>query len=257
MKFKEIKLKLKEEKYLDWKIFFSQTESSAMTLGKMILDGNYKIKKVYKDTNRNYVAQIEIENKNYILKEFRSEVIIPQRRVQTLLKKGEALSTLINTIEAIELGIKELVKPIVALVNKNLTIKQSYLLMEYVEGEKISSIEDIDKIMELVEKIHKDKIYHGDLNTSNFIKEGNKIRILDTQSKKEKIGNFKRWYDIFTLENDLLVKELNYNVKEKYYLKEKNIWFYLAYLLKNFKNTKLIKKIKAKKKELRKKGWKI
>ena len=244
MKFKEIKLKLKEEKYLDWKIFFSQTESSAMTLGKMILD-------------RNYVAQIEIENKDYILKEFRSEVIIPQRKIQTLFKKGEALSTLINTTEAIESGIGELVKPIVALVKKKLTIKQSYLLMEYVEGEKISSIEDIDKIMELVEKIHKNKIYHGDLNTSNFIKEKNKIRILDTQGKKEKIGSFKRWYDIFTLENDLLVELLNYNVREKYYLKEKDIWFYLAYLLKNFKNTKLIKKIKAKKKELRKKGWKI
>lgn len=250
-------MKLKEEKYLDWKIFFSQTESSAMTLGKMILDGNYKIKKVYKDTNRNYVAQIEIKNKDYILKEFRSEIIIPQRKIQTLLKKGEALSTLINTTEAIELGIEELVKPIVALVKKKITIKQSYLLMEYVEGKKISSIEDIDKIMELVEKIHKNKIYHGDLNTSNFIKEKEKIRILDTQSKKEKIGSFKRWYDIFTLENDLLVKELNYNVSDKYYLKEKNIWFYLAYLLKNFKNTKLIKKIKSKKKELRKKGWKI
>lgn len=257
MKFKEIKLKLKEEKYLDWKIFFSQTENSAMTLGKMILDGNYKIKKVYKDTKRNYVAQIEIGNKNYILKEFRSEVIIPQRKIQTLFKKGEALSTLINTTEAIEIGIEELVKPIVALVKKKLTIEQSYLLMEYVEGEKISSIEDIDKIMELVEKIHKNKIYHGDLNTSNFIKERNKIRILDTQGKKEKVGKFKRWYDIFTLENDLLVKELNYNVRDKYYLKEKNIWFYLAYLLKNFKNTKLIKKIKSKKKELRKKGWKI
>lgn len=257
MKFKEIKLKLKEEKYLDWKIFFSQTESSAMTLGKMILDGNYKIKKVYKDTNRNYVAQIEIKNKDYILKEFRSEVIIPQRKIQTLFKKGEALSTLINTTEAIELGIRELVKPIVVLVKKKLTIKQSYLLIEYIEGTKISTIEDIDKIMELVEKIHKNKIYHGDLNTSNFLKEENKIRILDTQGKKEKIGSFKRWYDIFTLENDLLVELLNYNVREKYYLKEKDVWFYLAYLLKNFKNTKLIKKIKAKKKELRKKGWKI
>lgn len=250
-------MKLKEEKYLDWKIFFSQTENSAMTLGKMILDGNYKIKKVYKDTKRNYVAQIEIENKNYILKEFRSEIIIPQRKIQTLFKKGEALSTLINTTEVIELGIEELVKPIVALVKKKLTIEQSYLLMEYVEGVKISTIEDIDKIMELVEKIHKNKIYHGDLNTSNFIKEGNKIRILDTQGKKEKIGSFKRWYDIFTLENDLLVKELNYNVRDKYYLDKKDIWVYLAYLLKNFKNTKLIKKIKAKKKELRRKGWKI
>ena len=204
------------------------------------------------------MAQVEIKNKNYILKEFRSEVIIPQRKIQTLFKPGEAVSTFLNTTEAIERGIKEIVKPIVVLVKrKGMMIEKSYLLMEYIEGEKISSIEDINKIMKLVEKIHKLKIYHGDLNTSNFLKENNEIRILDTQGKKEKIGSFKRWYDIFTLENDLLVKELNYNVKDKYYLKEKDIWFYLAYLLKNFKNTRMIKKIKAKKKELRKKGWKI
>lgn len=250
-------MKLEEKNYLDWKIFFFHVRKNAIRLGEIILEDKYKIKKVFKDTERNYVAQIEIENKYYILKEFRSEVIIPQRKIQTLLKKGEALSTLINTTEAIELGIKELVKPIIALVKKRGTIKKSYLLMEYIEGKKISTIEDIDKIMNLVEKMHKLGVYHGDLNTSNFIKEGNKVRILDTQGKKEKIGNFKRWYDILTLENDNLVKELNYNVRKNYYLEEKDVWFYLAYLLKNFKNIKLVKKIKAKKKELRRKGWKI
>ena len=248
---------MKNKKYLEWQIYFLEEENNTEILGELILNNKYIIKKVFKDTERNYVAQIEIENKYYILKEFRSEIIIPQRRIQTLLKKGEALSTLINTDEARKGGITEIVKPIIALIKKKGIIRQSYLLMEYIEGEKISTIEDIDKIMNLVEKMHKNGIYHGDLNTSNFIKEGNKIRILDTQSKKEKIGSFKRWYDIFTLENDLLVKELNYNVRKKYYLKEKDIWFYLAYLLKNLKNTKLIKKIKAKKKELRKKGWKI
>lgn len=250
-------MKLEEKKYLDWKIFFLQAENKAEVLGKRILENDYKIKKIFKDTKRNYVAQIEIENKNYILKEFRSEIIIPQRKIQTLFKLGEAVSTLVNTTKAIEKGIEEMVKPIVALVKRKGTIKQSYLLMEYIAGEKISTTDDIDKIMKIVEKMHKNKIYHGDLNTSNFIKTEDKIRILDTQGKKEKIGKFKRWYDIFTLENDLLVKELNYNVREKYYLEEKDMWFYLAHLLKNFKNTKLIKKIKAKKKELRKKGWKI
>lgn len=257
MRFEEFKLKLEEEKYLEWKIFFLQTEYEALALGKKVLSNQYKIKKIFKDTKRNYVAQVEIDNKNYILKEFRSEIIIPQRKIQTLFKKGEAVNTLINTNKAIELGIKEIVKPIVALVKKSGTIKQSYLLMEYVSGEKISTVEDIDKIMKLTEKMHRNKIYHGDLNTSNFIKVNNEIRVLDTQGKTEKIGNFKRWYDIFTLENDLLVQELNYNVREKYYLENRDIWFYLARLLKNFKNTKLIKKIKAKKKELRKKGWKI
>lgn len=250
-------MKLEEKEYLDWKIFFFESKNSVVDLGKLILDNNYIVKKVIKDTKRNYVAQIKIKNKNYILKEFRSELIIPQRRIQTIFKLGEALSTLINTRKAIESGMSELVTPILALVKKKGTIKKSYLLMEYIAGEKILSTEDINKIMKLTEKMHKLKIYHGDLNTSNFIKEGDNIRILDTQAKQEKIGRFKRWYDIFTLENDLLVKELNYNVREKYYLKEKDIWFYLAYLLKNFKNTKLVKKIKEKKKKLREKGWRI
>ena len=250
-------MELEEKKYLEWQIYYLKNKEDMEILGELILNNKYKIKKVFKDTERNYVAQIEIENKYYILKEFRSEIIIPQRKIQTFFKFGEALSTLINTKKAIDLGISELVNPNLALVKKKGTIKKSYLLMEYVKGEKISTIEDIDKIMNLVEKMHKIGIYHGDLNTSNFLKENGEVRILDTQSKKEKIGRFKRWYDIFTLENDLLVKELNYNVREKYYLKEKDIWFYLAYLLRNFKNTRLVKKIKEKKKKLREKGWKI
>lgn len=57
-------------------------------LGKKIVDKQYEELEVYKNTERNYVAKIEVEGKKYILKSPKSETIIPQRRVQTLIKNG-------------------------------------------------------------------------------------------------------------------------------------------------------------------------
>ena len=115
-------------KYEDWEIY---SPKSNIKLGKLVLDKEYKVVKVLKDTNRNYVAVILIENKKYILKGFRSEVIIPQRRIQTIFKKGEALTTLENGLEAIDDGITELVKPLVAIIKKKLFIEESFLIMDY------------------------------------------------------------------------------------------------------------------------------
>lgn len=224
--------------------------------GKKIVDENYKIIKILKNTKRNYVAIIEIENKKYILKEFRSEVVIPQRKIQTILKKGEAINTLINGIEAIEEGIVELVKPLVAVVKKKLMIEKSYLLMEYIDGENLKTIEDIDEVIKIIKKVHLLGRYHGDLNTSNFIKNKGKIIILDTQMKKEKKIFFKRAYDIFTLKEDLLVKFLNYDIEKKYKI-PKGIFPFLAKFIKNLKKTKFINKIREIKSKLREKGIKI
>ena len=129
--------------------------------------------------------------------------------------------------------------------------------MECVEGNSIKSISDIDEIMEIVNKLHKIKIYHGDLNTSNFIKSLNGIKIIDTQGKKESLFYFKRWNDLFIMKNDLLVIEKEYKVEEKYYKKNKDFSYYVILLIRKIKKLKFIEKIKSKKKELRKKGWKI
>jgi len=111
--------------------------------------------------------------------------------------------------------------------------------------------------MEIVNKLHKRKIYHGDLNTSNFIKSLNGIKIIDTQGKKEKFFYFKRWNDLFIMKNDLLVIEKEYKVEEKYYKKNKDFSYYVILLIRKIKKLKFIEQLKSKKKELRKKGWKI
>lgn len=250
-------MKVLNSKYKNWNIYYAGNDEEGNLLGKSIIDQKYNIKKILKDGKRNFVAVIEIKNKNYILKEIKSEIIIPQRKIQTFFKKGEALSTLCNGLEAIEAGIHELVLPITAVVKKKIFIEKSYILMEYINGEKLTNERDVDKVIEIIKKVHAVNRYHGDLNTSNFIKIGSKIKMLDTQMKKEKWSWFKKNYDILTLKEDLLVLELKYDIEKNYKIKKLRISFMLAYLIKKIKKSKIINILRKYKKELREKGYRI
>ena len=250
-------MKILNSKYKEWNIYYPNNEDELINLGKSVIDNNYFIEKILKDGKRNYVAIISIDGKKYILKEFRSEIIIPQRKIQTYFKKGEALTTLENGLESIEQGIFELVKPITAIVKKKKSIEKSYLLMEYLLGQQLQMTEDIDKVIEIIKKVHKINRYHGDLNTSNFIKIDNEIKMLDTQMKKETFFSFKKYYDILTLKEDLLVISLNYDVESNYKIRKLAVSFILAFLLKKLKKLKIVNIIRKLKKDLREKGWKI
>lgn len=250
-------MKIKKYLYKEYKIYFPEEKLEREELGKSIIDNNFKTIKILKDTKRNYVAIIEIENKKYILKEFRSEVVIPQRKIQTFLKIGEALRTLINGLSAFEEGIDELVEPLLAIVKKKIFIEKSFLLMEYIDGDILRTKEDIDKVIEIIKKVHGLGRYHGDLNTSNFIKVNDSLKIIDTQMKKEKIWNFKKIYDIFTLKEDLLVKMLNYHIENNYVIENKRISYMFVFIVKKIKRSNLIEKFREFKKKMRKKGWKI
>lgn len=248
-------MKLKNKKYKKYEIYYY--EDKFLNISKDIIDKKYQIVKIYKDTVRNYVAKISLKNEEYVLKSPKAENVIPQRKILSAFKLGEALTTLKNVKEAEEKEITEFVKIYAAIVKRNILIQESYILMENIEGEILRTEEDIDKVLEIIAKLHKNNIYHGDLNTSNFIKNNNEIKIIDSQAKQEKYLNFKKWYDIFTLEEDLLVLSLHYKIKEKYNFLKKDIGYYTALFLKKFKNISAIKKIKRIKKRLRQKGWKI
>lgn len=240
--------------YKEFKIYYKNEENKK--IAEAVLDKNYKVVKEYKNTERNYVAKIEISDKFYVLKSPKAETIIPQRKIQTIFKKGEGLTSFINIDRAKNMGLDFFIEPLAVIVKRGLFLKESFILMEYIEGDIIRTIEDIDKIMEMVEEIHKKGIYHGDLNTSNFIKTENGIKIIDTQAKKERFWHFKRAYDILTLKNDLLVLEREYEVEKKYKVK-RDLGYMLAYTVKNFKKLPLVEKIRGLKVKLRNKGWKI
>ena len=246
-----------KESYDKWKVYFPEGKNNYKDLGLNIINNDYIIENIFKDTERNYVALVKVKGKRYILKEFKSEIIIPQRKIQTLFKIGEALTTLKNGTIAKEKGLYELVTPLVAIVKRSLFIEQSFLLMEYIEGQKLNTINDINEVIAITKKIHFLHRYHGDLNTSNFIKTEKGLKILDTQMKKDTFFSFNRARDLLVLKEDLLVIELQLDVEALYPTMSKNICYKIGKIFRRIKKMKIIEKIKKQKKMLRKKGWKI
>lgn len=245
---------IKNMRYRDFKIYYKDECNKA--LAQKVLDQKYIVIDEYKNTERNYVAKIEIDKKFYVLKSPKAETVIPQRKVQTIFKKGEGLTSFKNIDYAKSIGLDFFIEPLAVMVKKGIFLQESFILMEYVDGKLIRTVEDIDIIMDMVKKIHEKGIYHGDLNTSNFIKTKSGIKIIDTQAKREKLWHFKRAYDILTMKNDLLVLEREYEV-EKDYKVQRDIGYLLAYVIKNFKRLPIVEKIRGLKVKLRNKGWKI
>ena len=237
---------LRQAEYKGFNIFYY--EDKYMKVGKKIIENDYKTIKILKDTKRNYVSAIEIDGNNYIVKEPRNEYIIPQRKLMSFFKKGEALTTLININKLINIyKIKEYVKPLIAITKrKNGMIVYSLLLMEKVIG---TEERNLGILVNLMKKIHKKGFYHGDFNPSNFLNSNGKIFILDTQGKKMFFGNYRAHYDMLTMKMD--------SYKEMEYPYSKNIFYYFALFMKKIKKLPLVEKIKKYKKRLREKGWKI
>ena len=237
---------LLEEKYKGFFIF--AYDKFYINIGKNIIDREYKEINIFKNTKRNYVSEIQINNISYIFKEPRNEYIIPQRKFFTLFKKGEALTNLINVNQSIsEDNLTEYTKPFLAIVKrKNGMISYSALIQEKIN---INDSRELNKMVEVTKKIHSKGYYHGDCNPSNFITSKDEVKILDTQAKKMRFGNYRAHYDMLTMKLD--------SYQEMEYPYKKNIFYYLAIFMKKIKKLRIIKIIKKKKKELREKGWKI
>lgn len=237
---------LLEEKYKKYSLF--AYDKFFIEIAKNIINKEYKELNIFKNTKRNYVSEIQINNINYIFKEPRNECVIPQRKFFTLFKKGEALTTLINVNKAIsEDNLTEYAKPFLAIVKrKNGMICYSAFIQEKINME---TDRNLDKMIEITKKIHSKGYYHGDCNPSNFITSKDEIKILDTQAKKMGFGNYRAHYDILTMKMD--------SYQDMEYPYKKNVFYYLALFVKKFKKLKFIEKIKEKKKKLREKGWKI
>ncbi len=237
---------LLEEKYKEYSLF--AYDKIFIEIGKNIIDKKYKELNILKNTKRNYVSEIQIDNTSYIFKEPRNEYIIPQRKIFTLFKKGEALTTLINVYKAIiNDNLIEYAKPLLAIVKrKNGMICYSALIQEKIN---INDSRELNKMVEATKKIHSKGYYHGDCNPSNFMTSKNEVKILDTQAKKMIFGNYRAHYDMLTMKMD--------SYQEMEYPYKKNIFYYFAIFMKKIKKLKFIRKIKEKKKKLREKGWKI
>ena len=230
--------KLIEKKYKGYNLY--SFEEKYIEICKKILDKDYTTIKELKNTPRNYVSLIEINGERYVYKEPRNEYKLIQRKIMTIVKKGEALNTLVNVNEVMDLGIESLAKVYCAVNRREKRmINFSFLLMEWIE---VSEGNNWDTnifnmgIEELI-KIHNLGYYHGDFNPSNILKtKDNRGILIDTQLKRIGFTKYKAHYDMITLQYDSW-REMEYPYK-------KDIIYWLAYGVKRFKRLSLIRKIK-------------
>lgn len=239
-----------ENKYKNFNIY--TYNKKYINLAQLIIDKEYSIVSKLKDTPRNFVAIIKIGNKKYVLKEPRNEYRIPQRQFFSFFKDGEALASLKNINKLIyKYNFKEFVEVFLAVnKRKNGFIVDSFILMEFVDGEIKNDSHHKDIAINLMKSIHNKHIYHGDFNPSNFIfNKKNDIKILDTKGDSFWFGNYRAHYDMITMWYD--------SYDDMIYPYPKNFFYYLAFTLKILKRNPLLQKIKLYKKKLRDKGWKI
>ncbi len=234
------------EKVADYRIFFYDEKYADFL--RVVAENRFKVIKEYKNTQRNYVVLVEYGKDSYVLKSPRNEFRIPQRKILTLLKHGEAVSTLKNINRLFEKGFQGFALPVGAVVKRKCgMISESHLIFEVAHGK--SAVINRDVAVEATKKMHQYGVYHGDCNPSNFIITETGVKIIDTQAKKMWLGNYRAHYDMLTMKMD--------SYEDMEYPYNKNFWYFMALFVKKLKRNKIIAKIKKNKKILRDKGWKI
>lgn len=208
--------------------FYYADEKDLKILEKVSKE-EFKIKKEFKNSERNYVADIVIDNQNYILKDNKNEYKKFFNIVKKIFLNSDGVQILKNSIEVKEEGFNNFAKIIGVIEERKFRIlKKSFIIMEKVEGRICEEDFLKDKAIEVVKKLHTIKRYHGDCNPYNFIEEkkSKEVKIIDSKMKKMILGNYRAHYDMFTMQLDSYS-----NMKYPY---QKNIFYWIAFFIKKY-----------------------
>lgn len=190
----------------------------------------FKIKKEFKNSERNYVAEIVIDNQSYILKDNKNEYKKFFNIIKKIFLNSDGVQILKNSISAKEEGFNNFAKMIGVIEKRKFRIlKKSLIILENIEGKICEEDFLKDKALEVIKKLHTIGRYHGDCNPYNFIKEkkSKEVKIIDSKMKKMIFGNYRAHYDMLTMQLDSYS-----NMKYPY---SKDMYYYIALAVKKIK----------------------
>lgn len=209
---------------------FYYIDEKKLKILEKISKEEFKIKKEFKNSERNYVADIVVDNQNYILKDNKNEYKKFFNIIKKIFLNSDGVQILKNSIKVREEGFNNFAK-IIGIIEKRKfrVLKKSFVIMEKVEGRVCEEDFLKDKAIEVVKKLHFIKRYHGDCNPYNFIEEkkNKEVKIIDSKMKKMILGNYKAHYDMLTMQLDSYS-----NMKYPY---SKNMYYYIALAVKKLK----------------------
>lgn len=212
-------------------IYYENKED--IKLDTFIEKKKYSIKKILKSDKRSYVALIELEGKEYIYKIPLEKNRRKWQQFLSIFRGSESQREYKNLENIRKLGLYTAIPYIAVEEKKSMMVKNSYILMSYIEAET----EDIELIVDELKKIHSLGYLHGDSHRANFLIKDNKVYLIDTKLLKNIYGKFGEIFEFIYLEESYN-KKLKYDKSSFYY---KGAMLLKSYLLSFGKFKKIIK----------------
>ncbi len=164
-----------------------------------VLERNFNVLQVLKDTDRSYVLLIELNGEKLVYKEPREKNRRKWQRFVNFFRGSDSLRSLQSMERLEELGIPS-TRGIMAIEKREgLFVTGSCILMDYLPGKKPSE-EHYPKVIEVLDKIHSKGVLHGDSQLANFIEKDGEIYVIDNRPMKNIYGKIGRAYEYIYLE---------------------------------------------------------
>lgn len=184
-----------EKKYKNWKYICN--DKINIKFIENILEKKYEDIKVLKDDKRSLVKIIKMNDKNYVLKIPREKNKRKWQRVINIFRGSDSFRNFKMMEKLKKMGILS-TEAVLALEKRNPFLVDSLLIMELLEGEKITEKNYLD-VIETLKKLHLKGYLHGDSQIQNFMLKNGEIYLIDLRLQKNIYGSIGRMYEFVYL----------------------------------------------------------
>lgn len=194
-----------------------------------ILEKKYEDIKILKDDNRSLVKIIKINDKNYVLKIPREKNKRKWQIVINIFRGSDSFRSFKMMKKLKKMGIRS-TETVLAFEKRNPFVVDSLLIMELLEGEKITEKNYLD-VIESLKKLHLKGYLHGDSQIQNFMLRNSEIYLIDLRLQRNIYGSVGRMYEfVYLRESCNEIDEYYDDIRNKLSFKIAWIWKKWLYL---------------------------
>lgn len=179
------------------KFFYENSQEE--NLLKKFRNKEYREIKDLKNDSRSKVTLIDIDGEQYVYKIPLEKNKRIWQRILSIFRGGESKREFENYKKVLKAGFNGPTPLIYGERKRYGMVVDSFLISTYVQGKK-STVEDLDKILETLKKIHAQGFLHGDSQLANFTLSEGKVYLIDTKMNKNIYGAIGEAYEYIYLE---------------------------------------------------------
>lgn len=161
--------------------------------------GEYRLLKILKDTDRSYVALLEMGGDQFIYKEAREKNRRKWQRFLSVFRGSESKREGLQMFEIRKNGFLGPEFQFAYEKKRASMVIHSFLVYSYIEADELTA-KKAEKAFAYLEKIHDAGFLHGDSQLSNFLIHGEEIYLIDSKFQKNKYGALGSAYENYYFE---------------------------------------------------------